>query len=97
VPLGLFEIKSSYSIGDTVVHPVNSSRLCSAELLCNSAVFPDERESAAGRLKGPVWEDKPQSHKPTLRYNEDDTPLRGPAGIGQITSQRGPEPTGWTT
>jgi hypothetical protein len=69
---------------------------CSAELLCNSAAFPDERESAAGQLKSPVWEDKPQSHTPTLRYkytpNLPDEPLRecGPFFDKSFDLVRGP-------
>jgi hypothetical protein len=33
-------------------------------------LFSDERDSAAGQLKNPVWEDKPQSYTPTLRYKD---------------------------
>src|SRR3982751_5482762 len=38
------------------VLPVNSSPVCSVEVFCNSAAFPDERESAAGQLNSPVYE-----------------------------------------
>jgi hypothetical protein len=52
-------------------------------------LFPDERDSAAGRLKSPVREDKPQSHTPTLRYNSNNTHLRRTAPRWENTDQRG--------
>jgi hypothetical protein len=67
---------------------------CSAESVCDSAVFPDERESAAGQLKSPIWEDKPHSHTPTLRYDGKNTSLREPIrsdentfGVQKMTEQ----------
>jgi hypothetical protein len=52
-----------------MVRLVNSGCLCSAESVCDSAAIPDERDSTAGLLESPVWEDKPQSYTTTLRYN----------------------------
>jgi hypothetical protein len=60
-----------------VVGPINSGCIGSAESVSDSAGCLDEWESAAGQLKRPVCEDKPQSQKPTLRYSDNNTSLRG--------------------
>jgi hypothetical protein len=78
-----------------MVRPVNSYRFGSAELLCNSAAVLSRRDSLAVRQGYPASQEKPQSYKPTLRYN-DNTSLRGPAGSGENTDPRGPELTGCT-
>jgi hypothetical protein len=65
VSWGLFD-RCCHNYGP--VPPVEYRCRGSAESVCDSAAFPDERESAAGQLKRSVCQDKPQSHTPTLRY-----------------------------
>jgi hypothetical protein len=57
-------------------------------------LFLPRRDSLAVRQRYPASQEKPQSYKSTLRYNDNDTLLRGPASSGENTDQRGPELTG---